>query len=150
MWDRVAKEMASFATAVLTTVGADGYPASVRCAARFDAALKVIEVTLPVESEVAPGQADLLFHRHDLKLWNLREFVILGDLEQGASGWTVSPTRLLDGQGSGGALGQLRGMSRYRNTAAGYLARRGLARPKVDWDSINRLRDEANAMERSR
>jgi hypothetical protein len=150
MWDEVAKEIESFPTAVLTTVDDDGYPFSLRCRARFDASRQVIELDVPAGREVAPGPADLLWHRHDLKLWNLREFVVQGDLERGAAGWTLRPMRLLGGQGAGGLLGQLRSVTRYRKTAARYLAKRGLARPAVDWDSVNRLRDEANAMERGR
>ena len=148
MWARVAKEIEAFPTAVLTTVGGDGYPASLRCGARFDAAMQVIELVVPAGAELAPGPANLLWHRHDLRLWKLRELVVLGDLEPGAGGWTLRPTRLLDGQGSGGAIGQLQAVRRLRRTAAGYLAKRGLARPAVDWDSINRLKDEAKAMER--
>ena len=150
MWARVAKEVESFPTAVLTTVGVDGYPASLRCGARFDAAMQVIELEIPAGFALAPGPADLLWHRHDLRLWNLRELVVQGDLEPGAGGWRLRPSRLLDGQGSGGLLGQLWSVRRLRRTAAGYLAKRGLARPAVDWDSINRLKDEAKAMEHGR
>lgn len=150
MWDEVAREIEHFPTAVLTTLDAAGYPVSVRCAARFDAARETVDLVVPGGLDLAPGPASLLFHRHDEKLWNLRELVILGDLGREARGLTMRPTRLLQGQGRGGAIGQMRGVLRYRKTAARYLAQRGLARPAVDWDSINRLRDEANALERGR
>lgn len=150
MWDEVAREIEQFPTAVLATVDEAGYPVSVRCTARFDATRESIEVGVPPGLEVAPGPADLLWHRHDLKLWNLRELVVQGDLARGADGWTLRPTRHLQGQGAGGRVGQLRGISRLRTSAATYLVKRGLPRPRVDWDSINRLRDEAKEMERGR
>jgi len=150
MWDDVAREIEQFPTAVLTTLDEAGYPVSVRCTARFDAARAAVDLVVPGGLDPAPGPANLLFHRHDEKIWKMRELVILGDLDREADGWTMRPTRLLQGQGRGGAIGRMRGVLRYRKTAARYLAQRGLARPAVDWDSINRLRDEANAMERGR
>lgn len=150
MWDDVAREIEQHPSAVLTTVDEAGYPVSVRCTARFDAARESIEIVVPPGLELAPGPANLLWHRHDLKLWNLRELVVQGDFARGADGWVLRPSRLLQGQGSGGVIGQLRGIFRYRKSAGAYLAKRSLSRPTVDWDSINRLRDEANAMERGR
>lgn len=150
MWDDVAREIEQLPSAVLTIVDGAGYPVSVRCTAQFDAARESIEIVVPPGLEVAPGPANLLWHRHDEKLWNMREVVVLGALQRGVGGWAVRPSRLLQGQGKGGLIGQLRGIVRYRKTAAGYLAKRSLPRPTVDWDSINRLRDEANAMERGR
>lgn len=150
MWDDVAREIERFPSAVLTTLDEAGDPVSVRCTARFDAARESIEIAVPPGLEVAPGPADLLWHRHDQKLWSLRELVVQGDLDRGADGWTLKPTRHLQGQGAGGFVGQLRGILHYKKTAAAYLAKRGLPRPTVDWESINRLRDEAKALERGR
>ncbi len=76
-------------------------------------------------------------------MWNLKSFLVRGRLEQGQGGWTFVSERFVPGAGIGGARGMVRAMIDMRRNAAGYLQKRGLARPRIPWDEIEAVKDQA-------
>ena len=82
MWnDRLAALAREYPTAVLSIVDPHGYPLSVRCTVRLDAARQVaIIADPPVQAMAESGKACLLFHQFNERLEGLRQFVILGEL----------------------------------------------------------------------
>ncbi len=143
MWDKLLKKLSAFSSAVLSGVDAGGYPYSVRVTPQPDATRQVLRVQLPPEMPIQPGPAGLLCHSHDEQLWNMKSFVVHGQLEQQPAGWEFKPLRLIPGQGMDGFLGDMRTLNACRRAAQKYLEKHHLARPKVHWDEIKALRAEA-------
>ena len=81
----------------------------------------------------------MLFHRHDDTLGSQDSFVIAGTLRQRGSRWTLATERFLPGPNSGGPLAVARTIRRMNSTAKGYLQRRDLARPEIQWAAIKEL-----------
>lgn len=143
MWPELERHVPTFASAVLTTIDPDGYPASVRCRPRLDPAARVLQLDLPASPALAPGPASLLCHSHDARLGGLRSCVVVGELQRGADGWALRPARFIPGVGVDGILGAIRFVVQGRRAAARYLARRKMARPRIGWDELRALADEA-------
>ena len=140
MWDEVTKGLAQFPDAVLTSVDADGYPLSIRCRPRVDTATRVLRVPMQNGLELRPGPASLLCHSHDENLWNLKAFLVRGQIEPADGGWVFRPQKFIPGAGMGGPLGDLRAVVEARRAAKRYLTKRGLARPAIPWDKIKSTR----------
>jgi hypothetical protein len=136
MWPKLARHLPTFASAVLTAIDRDGYPASVRCRPRLDPVAHTLWLDVPTAPELLPGPASLLCHSHDARLSRLRSCLVVGELQLGEGGWMLRPARFVPGVGIDGVLGGLRFVVQGRRTAARYLARRGLARPRVDWGEL--------------
>ena len=147
MWADLVKRLKSFPSAVLTGLDAEGYPFSFRCIPQPDPSKEVLLVQIPPQAAIQPGPAGLLCHSHDEQLWNLKGFGVHGTLAQRDDKWVFTPRRLMVGTGGGGLLGYMRQIRNARRTAQQYLERRGLPRPKVDWDGMKALWAEAKKPE---
>lgn len=117
--------LAGFPSVVLTAIGADGTPRSVRTTATFGP--DGYAVAVPDDVEVAAGPASLLAHRHDAKLSKLDAVNVLGRLTEDH---LLIPEKVVEPAPRKQILGTLRQM---RTTTDRYLARRGLARPVIPW-----------------
>lgn len=137
MWPNIRKHTAPFASAVLTGLDAEGYPFSVRCIPTFDDNEQVLRIAPAAGEHVTAGQASLLFHSHNDQLWDLQIVQVLGTLEARGEAWAFRPERLLgDGGSAWKAIQMIVGA---RRTTRRYLAKRGLARPRIPWDRIRSL-----------
>ena len=147
MWPEIARHAPGFAGAVLTCLEADGYPLSLRVAPRLDPQSEVLRLDLPSGLRPEPGPACLLYHRHDERLGGLRSFVVRGALLRADDGYFLRPETYVPGVGVSGWRGYLRFVVDGRRTAARYLARRGLPRPRLRWEGwdgvLDRPRDSA-------
>lgn len=138
MWHDLLKYSAQFKSAVLTGLDAAGYPYSIRCTPAFDQGRQVIRVRSASGAALEPGPAGLLFHRHNEQLWDLKMFLVRGRLEQAGQDWLFYPEQLIHG----GGLRPLQAVATIftmRRAAKMYLARRGLARPRIPWQDIKAL-----------
>ncbi len=141
MWSKLIKELAMFSNAVVTGVDANGYPFSFRCVPLIDDAEQALRIQLPVGIPIQAGRAGLLCHSHDEQLWNLKNFIVQGELESQPGGWVFRPQRFIAGSGTGGPLGDVKMMLNASRSAKRYLAKRGLPRPTIPWDAIKTLRE---------
>ncbi len=146
LWAMLTRYAPRFASAVLTSVGGDGFPASLRCRPLIEPAPQRLRLHLPAGAGATPGPASLLYHRHDERLWGLLSFLLTGELAQEGGDWVFRPARFLPGMGIGGLRGYWRFVMQGRRTAAAYLARRGLPRPQVAWDEMRAGLDLARQM----
>jgi hypothetical protein len=122
-----------FPTAVLSIVGTDGFPCSVRLPIRVDAARRRIWIERePVGMPLAPGRACLTAHAHvedpSSKFWQ-RNFQIRGDLARSDGGWVLVPRRLVGGFEVSAWMPatlarNVRKIARFRRTARRERARR--------------------------
>lgn len=121
-----------FASGVLGTRDADGAPVLTRV--RPVAGDTAYRIDAPHDLELRPGPASLLVHRHDERLSKLRFALVRGALTGEPGDWSLTPSQVVDPARS--TLGTLR---LARRNARGYLARRGLSRPRVDWRAFGAI-----------
>jgi hypothetical protein len=119
-------------TAVLSVVGHDGYPFSIRVPVSADRRGRAIWIdaqpapTLPL----LPGPACLMAHDHDEKLSWSRNFQVRGQLLGDRGGWTVTPHQVIHGfelppvGPITRAVSNFRKIRRFRRTAKAERARR--------------------------
>lgn len=143
MWDDILKYLPEFESAVLTGVDDEGYPYSVRCRPHPDEDTRVLRVWLPEYISIRPGRASLLCHEHDENLWNLKSFLVRGDLRRDSMEWSFYPKRFVPGVAVGGLMGMIRFVISSRRTTNRYLKKRGLSRPVVPVKEINAIKDRA-------
>lgn len=143
VWASLARHSRPFESAVLTIVGGDGYPTSVRCRPKVRAESKRIEVQLPDWIETSEGAASLLFHRHDNNLFKMKDFLLRGRLEQQEDEWMFVPVAMIPGILGLGPRPAIRNFLRWRRNTRRYFQRRGVARPRVPWGRIKALKREA-------
>lgn len=142
MWARLLPLLGEFPSAVLTAVDAGGALASVRTALEPLADRQVIGVASPAAVELCAGPACLLLHSHSEQLWDLRSVLVRGALEQDGAGWVFRPLVVTAGLDNS-PLALARALLRARASAGRYLARRGLARPRVPWAALKAARAPA-------
>lgn len=150
MRDEILKYSPKFESAVLTGLDAEGYPFSVRCRLRLDEEARVFRAQLPECVSIRPGHASLLCHEHDENLWNLRSFLVRGDLRRDGAEWSFYPERFVPGVAVGGATGMVRFVIGSRRATNRYLRKRGLSRPVVPWREINAIKNRAKESGRAR
>jgi hypothetical protein len=143
MWRDIASALRTYRSALLTAFDTTGFPFSIRCTPVCDQANHRLWITLPADTAILPGKASLLMHSHDEQLWNYREFLIRGTLIKEDGRWSFTPTSACGGPAMHGTLNCIRQLRAMRATAARYLKHRGLPRPSVPWDDIQRLHREA-------
>lgn len=136
MWTEISRYLPEFSSAVLTAFDERDAPASLRVQPQLDAGSQVIRFVLPAGQFIQPGKACLLCHRHDQNLWNLKSFGVQGMLEQAENGWLLRPTRFIPGMGIGGMGSYLRFVLDGRKNTSRYLEKRGMPRPRIDWEQI--------------
>ena len=105
MWGEIVNHLPSFESAVLTGLDGEGYPYSVRCRPYTDPVRRVLRMRLPDGIPVQPGPASLLCHKHDESMWNLKSFLVRGELSRDARGWSLSPRRVVRGGRDRGSYG---------------------------------------------
>ena len=147
MWNKaLAARAADYATAVLSTVDATGYPISVRCAPQLDAAGEIIRLgPLPPLLAGQTGKACLLFHRHDERLEGLRQLLIKGALSAQDGAAVLRPSEFVTANGrpdtdvmphAGRPLHMLQFLLLGRRKAREYLAKRGAPWPPIPYDEF--------------
>lgn len=95
---RLAELGAVHSTAVLSIVGPDGFPFSVRVPVALDAAERWIRILGELTGvPLQPGLACLTAHSHAENFTWQRNFQVRGDLVWMESGWVLLPHRLLGG-----------------------------------------------------
>ncbi|MFD0353405.1 pyridoxamine 5'-phosphate oxidase family protein [Streptomyces sp. NPDC127110] len=143
-----AAQLAGLPTAVLAARDASGAPVLARTRPRPTAAGYLVEV--PADCGVEPGPASLLVHRHDERLDRMYNALVRGELRRSAAGWVVVPSAVVEPMGSGRASDALRVLRHTWRSTDRYLARRGLRRPKVQWDRFRALAEQGKERERGR
>jgi hypothetical protein len=132
-WDRRLAELGRrYDTAVVSIVGDDGFPFSIRVPVEVDRRGRTIRVGAePPGVRLQPGPACVTAHDHHEKLRWMRNFQVRGELEQQPSGdWVVVPQRVVYGfelPPSGAltrAISNYAKIRRFRKTAARERARR--------------------------
>jgi hypothetical protein len=144
MWHQAARALDRFPEVVITAVSVDGYPISVRqTSRRYDERTGEMTVSIPANLVAAPGQATLLAHQHDEKLWNLNAIQIKGRLERRETDWVFVSTSFNNPPSFGEFTRLWQLQKSLRRSADRYLAKRGLACPEVNWAAIKRLHRQA-------
>lgn len=143
MWDQINRYLPEFDTAVLTGFDTSGRPFSLRCQPLIDDD-RVVRLQLPAYIELLPGPANLLCHRHDERLWNLKSFALRGLLERDDGGWLLRPEVFIPGAGIGGLMSYVRFLRSGRRTTRRYLKTRNLDRPRVPWDEWQEVFDSTS------
>ncbi|GHB56657.1 hypothetical protein GCM10010347_28450 [Streptomyces cirratus] len=139
--------LARYPTAVLAARDASGAPVLART--RPAPTQGGFAVDVPPDCAVAAGPASLLVHRHDERLNGMHNALVRGELRQTAAGWTLLPTTVVEPMGSGRPADALRVLRHARRSTDRYLDRRGLRRPRVQWDRFRDLAALARQQERS-
>jgi hypothetical protein len=129
---RISEIGARYETAVLSIVGPDGYPLSIRLPMSADRRGRAIAIDAePAGIELEPGLACVTAHDHDPELSWTRNFQVSGRLVRDRGGWVVLPHRVVEGFELPPAGSLVRAMKnipkirRYRKTATRERKRRG-------------------------
>ena len=145
MWDKVAAAVRAYSSVVVTGLDETGYPYSVRCAPRLLDGEQMIDLDLPVDTDIRPGQASVMGHKHDQDVWSLTSFLVRGTLERKGERWLFRPAQFTPGAPAS-PVDMVRFLFASRQTAANYLQRRNLPRPAVNWHEVKALWKEAEAV----
>ena len=128
---RIAEIGARHETAVLSIVGPDGFPLSIRLPMSADRRGRAIAIEAePGGIELEPGPACVTAHDHDPELRWTRNFQVSGRLVRDRGGWFVLPHRVVEGfelPPTGSivrAVANIPKIRRFRKTAARERARR--------------------------
>jgi len=143
VWDEIEKYLPIFETAVLNVAGAEGYPYSIRCRPAPDRFAAVLRLDSPDGAALRAGPASLLCHSHEEYTWNQKILVLRGRLEGSGDRWVFRPEKFVPSSGIGGGLDMVRAMIGMRRTAAAYLKKRGLSRPRIPWREIEAVKERA-------
>jgi hypothetical protein len=139
--------------AVLSRLGEDGYPSSVRCRVRRVPGTRDVELELPRYAAAWRGTATLLFHRHDERLEGLAQMVLRGTIRERPDGAPIfAVTDIVTANGrddtdamphAGAPLHMVQFFRVGRGKARAYLAKRGAPWPPIPYDEIARRVAEA-------
>ena len=151
--ERLLALIDAYASAVLSWVEPDGYPASARCLVRREPGSERITLTsVPAVAVDRRGPACLLFHRHDERLEGLHQLLLRGALVDGFPGEDASsPAFLVTGvvtangrddtdamPHASAPLHMLRFYLVGRRQAKAYLLKRGEPWPPIPFPEIDR------------
>ena len=156
MWNEQLAELSRrYATGVLSIVGADEYPVSVRCIVHLDTARHVFTFpTPPAQAMGWRGKACLLFHQFNERLEGLRQLVILGELVWAEGLLTLQVSKFVTANGrqntdrmphAGSPIHLLQFFWLGRRKARVYLAKRGIPWPAIPYEEIERVMAEEEA-----
>src|SRR5262249_46791031 len=120
-WTRMMVRLGEYSSAVLTGRDVQGLPYGVRCQPRPEQAARTLDIPDLPDTQLQPGPASLLCHRHDDLLWNQRSFLVRGTLLRAGAAWSFQPRQYIEGVGYGGPMGLVRFVAGARRTAAAYL-----------------------------
>ncbi|MFF4397145.1 pyridoxamine 5'-phosphate oxidase family protein [Streptomyces sp. NPDC001480] len=132
-----AAQLARYQSAVLAACDKTGAPVLART--RPAATRAGFAVTVPSDFAMTAGPASLLVHRHDERLNHMRNTLVRGELRQAGDKWLLVPDTVVEPMGSGRPSDALRVLRRTKRATARYLDRRGLARPRVQWEAFRAL-----------
>ncbi len=141
MWQQLEKYLPEFSNAVLSGLDPAGDLFSLRCRPVLVPAQQWLQMALPAVVPLQPGPACLLCHTHDERLWNLKSFVVRGELARPGVGgaWVLRPQQFIAGMGIGGWRSYVHFVRNGRAATRRYFARRGQPQPHVDWDDLMAL-----------
>lgn len=143
MLAKLAAAIRKYPEGVLTGVGAQGYPFSVRqTALAYDAAASTLPVVIPAALDAVAGPANLLCHFHDDDMWNMHMISVRGRIERRGEAWIFIATDFTPPS----VIDQFRRMARSANT---YLEKRNLPRPQVNFAAIDALWQRAKKLGRT-
>jgi hypothetical protein len=99
VWDDRMDELGRlYETGVVSWLGPDGFPISVRLPLEVDDSSRSIALpTEPAGLPLLPGRACLSVHRHPPDFSWQQNFQVRGDLEQSDGGWRLVPRKLVGG-----------------------------------------------------
>jgi hypothetical protein len=99
VWDPRMDELGErYQSAVLSLVGPDGFPFSVRVPIAVDREARRVSLAAePVGAPLAPGLACLTAHDHHPEFKWQRNFQVRGGLVRDEAGWALVPQRLIGG-----------------------------------------------------
>ncbi len=140
-WQEAAKWVAKFPEGVVTGVGPDGYPVSVRqLTVSYDASTGEIALVVPEALGLQEGKACFVCHSHNDKMWDLRAMQLKGSvIRRNGQLWFVT--------GAFTAPSPVRMISDMRKSMKRYLEKRNMPRPSVDWAAIERIWKRARQVE---
>jgi hypothetical protein len=122
---RIAEIGSRYETAVLSMIGPDGFPLSIRLPMTADRRGRSIAIDFaPAGLELRPGAVCVTAHDHDPELHWTRNFQVRGNLVADEHGWVVEPQRAIDGfelpptSSLVRAVANIRKIRRFRKTAA--------------------------------
>lgn len=145
-FSRANAALAPYRSAVLATVGSDGFPSlrRVRLIADPSRGAFLVDADGDAGREAAPrpGPASILCHRHDERLEGLRAWGAAGRID---SAGVFTPTRFIQGPGDDSARNAIRSLIGIRRAASRYLAARGVSRPRIPWKELDALKRRAAA-----
>ena len=144
MWAEIEKYLPMFESAVLNVRDSEGYPYSVRCRAEQDRSAGILRLDLAAGEAIRPGLGSLLFHSHDKKLWNQKVFILRGRLQGEPGEWVFRPEKFIPSLGTVGIRGMARFLFDVRKSTAAYLKKRNLPRPRIPWEEIEEIKDQAH------
>ena len=144
MWAEIEKYLPMFESAVLNVRDSEGYPYSVRCRAEQDRSAGILWLDLAAGAAIRPGLGSLLFHSHDEELWNQKVFILRGRLQGDPGEWVFRPEKFIPSLGTVGIRGTARFLFDVRKSTAAYLKKRNLPRPRIPWEEIEAIKDQAH------
>jgi hypothetical protein len=150
MWNkRLARLATKYPTGVLSVADVEGFPASVRLAARLDAKRRVVTFpALPTFAQGWRGKACLLFHRHNSRLEGLHQMVLKGELEESDGAVVLRVTDFVTANGQTNTdemphaarpIHMLQFLLLGRRKAREYERKRGEPWPPIDYAEIERI-----------
>ncbi|MGV9376568.1 pyridoxamine 5'-phosphate oxidase family protein [Nonomuraea sp. NPDC003707] len=134
--------IARFPSAVLGARDDSGAPLLVRT--RPKATTDGFTIATDAADDIVPGTASLLVHRHDERLNAMHNALIRGELHADGDQWTMVPRKVIEPAGSGRISDALHTLRNARRSTLRYLERRGLPRPRVQWDQFQLLATSSN------
>jgi hypothetical protein len=98
VWDPRMEELASHETGVLSWLGPDGFPISVRVPFTLDRTARYVEIEdQPAGLPILEGRACLTVHRHAPDFTWQRNMQVRGNLARSGDGWRLTPRRIVGG-----------------------------------------------------
>ena len=144
MWAEIEKYLPMFESAVLNVRDSEGYPYSVRCRAEQDRSAGILRLDLAAGAAIRPGLGSLLFHSHDEELWNQKVFILRGRLQGEPGEWVFRPEKFIPSLGTVGIWGMARFLFDVRKSTAAYLKKHNLPHPRIPWEEIEAIKDQAH------
>jgi hypothetical protein len=145
----VARRLAGFTSGVLTGLDPQGAPWLIRVRPEPDHATGRLKMNVPPGELLSPGPGSLLCHSHDERVWKLRSFVAMGELEGVGDRWELTPARVIAGP-DGNPIHTIQSLRESRRAEQRYLQRRGMPAPPVPWDEYEPLKAEAKRRQGAR
>jgi hypothetical protein len=140
-WKEAAKWVGRFPEGVITGVGPDGYPVSVRqLTSSYDPSTGELPLVVPESLGLKEGKGCFICHFHNEKMWDLRAILLKGEIVR-REGQLRFVTKSFT------PPSELRLIGDMRKSMNRYLEKRGLPRPSVNWTSIARIWKRARQVE---